>query len=57
MLMVILSPYCGYDEVDSGVARGVRGVRSATGGTLPGAANGRKFCTILKHPILSLIHI
>ena len=32
----------------SGVARVVR---SAPGGTLPGAANGRKFCTILKHPI------
>ena len=34
--------------VCSGVARGVR---SAPSGTLPGAANGRKFCTILKHPI------
>jgi len=32
----------------SGVARGLR---STPGGTLPGAANGRKFCTILKHPI------
>ena len=35
----------------SGIARGVWGVRSAPGSTFPGTANGRKFRTILKHPI------